>query len=67
MTETREERLLAAILLQLMKGSSQREKVLQLNAAGFSNVEVADLLGMKAGGVAQTLYEVKKATKTKRK
>ncbi|HTD25212.1 MAG TPA: hypothetical protein VK738_21365 [Terriglobales bacterium] len=65
--ETREERLLAVILLQLMKGATQKEKALQLSIAGFTNVEIADLLGMKANVVAQSVYDAKKVMKFKKK
>lgn len=45
----RVERLLALLLLGQMKGSTQREKIHQLNLAGFSNVEIANILGTTAG------------------
>jgi len=48
----RAERLLALMLLNQMKGSSQREKALQLSVAGFSNTEIADLLQTTSGVVA---------------
>ncbi|TAK02989.1 hypothetical protein EPO44_07825 [bacterium] len=53
----RTERLLALILLQQMKGSSQREKALYLSLAGFTNTEIADLLQTTAAVVAQSLYQ----------
>lgn len=53
----RTERLLAMIMLQQMKGSSQRDKALQLSVAGFTNTEIADLLQTTAAVVAQSLYE----------
>lgn len=53
----RTERLLALLLLQQMKGASQREKVAHLNIAGFSNVEIADILDTTAAVVSQALYE----------
>jgi predicted transcriptional regulator len=62
----RVERLLALILLAQMKGATQREKVHQLNRAGFSNVEIADVLGTTSAVVSQSLYEVKTG-RTKRK
>jgi DNA-directed RNA polymerase specialized sigma24 family protein len=61
----RTERLLALLLLQGMKSAPQREKVLQLNLAGFSNVEIADLLGITGAGVSQALYEARKPTRRK--
>lgn len=56
----RVERLLGLLLLHSMKGSSQQEKAHQLSLAGFSNVEIADLLETRAQVVAQHLYAHKK-------
>lgn len=53
----RTERLLALILLQQMKGLSQRDKALHLSLAGFTNTEIADLLQTTAAVVAQSLYQ----------
>lgn len=55
----RTERLLALMLLQQMKGSSQADKALQLNLAGFSNTEIADLLQTTSAVVAQSLYTIR--------
>jgi DNA-directed RNA polymerase specialized sigma24 family protein len=55
----RVERLLALLLLAQMKGSTQREKIRQLNLAGFSNVEIADILHTTTATVSQGLYETK--------
>ncbi|MGO9589796.1 MAG: hypothetical protein ACLQMT_01250 [Candidatus Acidiferrales bacterium] len=57
----RVERLLALILIQNMKGATQQEKVAQLNAAQFSNLEIANILGIKAQVVAQQVYASKKS------
>ena len=54
--EERTERLLALILLSQMKGASQQEKAVQLNIAGFSNVEIANLLETSADVIAHVLY-----------
>jgi predicted transcriptional regulator len=62
----RGERLLALLLLAQMKGTARREKVLQLNLAGFSNVEIADLLQTTPALVSQNLYEAKKARPKKK-
>jgi transcriptional regulator len=62
----RSERLLALILLHQMKESAQRNKVQVLNLAGFSNVEIADLLQTTSAVVSRSLYEMK-AGKAKRK
>lgn len=56
----RTERLLALLLLQQMKGSSQSEKALHLSLAGFTNTEIADLLQTTAAVVAQSLYQVRR-------
>ncbi len=44
-----------------MKGATQQEKVAQLNAAQFSNLEIANILGIKAQVVAQQVYASKKS------
>lgn len=62
----RVERLLGLILLQYMKGTSQLEKASQLSAAGFTNIEIADLLGTTAQVIAQHLYVAKKSKRVKR-
>ncbi len=56
----RTDRLLALVLINQMKGASQRDKILQLNLAGFTNVEIADILQTTTEVVAQALYESKK-------
>lgn len=56
----RTERILALVLVNQMKGASQREKIIQLNLAGFTNVEIADILQTKTAVVAQELYAAKK-------
>jgi len=58
-TIDRVERLLALLLLQQLKGASQGEKALQLNRAGFSNTEIADLLGTGATVIASMLYQAR--------
>jgi len=61
------ERILALVLLQGIKGASQRDKIVQLNLAGFSNLEVADLLQTTTAVVAQSLHAVRKATEAAKK
>jgi len=56
----RTERLLALVLLNQLKGATQREKALQLNIAGFTNVEIADLLQTSGTGVSDMLYKARK-------
>jgi predicted transcriptional regulator len=62
----RVEKLLALLLLNEMKGSPQNSKIHNLNLAGFSNVEIADLLQTTPAVVSQGLYTAKK-TKSSRK
>lgn len=64
--KNRSELLLALILLQHLKGASQREKILQLNIAGFSHVEIADILQTTTAVVSQSLYESRRG-RAKRK
>lgn len=59
----RVEKLLAAILLQSMKSATQREKVIELNLAGFTNVEIADLLETSSQVVATYMSEARKGRK----
>lgn len=62
----RTERLLGLLLIQNMKGASQKEKAFQLNLAGFTNIEIADLLGTSSQVVAQHIYSSKKSKSSKR-
>jgi hypothetical protein len=57
------EKLLALILLELMKGTSQAVKIRRLNLAGFTNAEIADFLETKATVVAVRLSESRKKDK----
>ncbi len=66
-TEDRTERLLAILLLQTMKGASQKEKAVLLSLAGFSNVEIADLLQTTSQVVAQHLYKSRKQLRPRKK
>ena len=59
----RMERLLALMLLHQMKGSSQRDKAVQLSLAGFSNTEIADLLQTNATTIASTLSQARRDTR----
>lgn len=61
------ERLLALLLLEQMKNVTQKEQVLKLNIAGFSNIEIADILQMSSLNVAKALYKASKTTKRSRK
>ena len=61
----RTDRLLAILLLQSMKTSTQAEKALHLSLAGFSNVEIADLLQTSTKVIAQHLYTARKRQRSK--
>ena len=52
----RSEKMLALLLLESMKGAKQEDKVTKLRIAGFTNAEIADLLGTTAAVVAQLHY-----------
>ncbi len=56
MENNRIERLLALILIGQMKGTSTKEKASRLSIAGFSNVEIADILQTTSSFVAHALY-----------
>ncbi len=60
------ERLLAFLLIENMKGG-QREKIMKLKLSGFSNLEIADLMGITTQAVANYIYEAKKIKTTRRK
>jgi DNA-binding CsgD family transcriptional regulator len=59
----RTERILALILLQGMKAATQAEKAVELSIAGFTAVEIADLLKTNAAVVHQHLYAMRKKNK----
>ena len=61
----RVERLLALLLIQNLKG--QQEKATRLSIAGFSNVEIADILETSNATVATLLYQSKKVKGKKKK
>lgn len=65
--DDRVEGLLVQILLQNMKGSTVRDRVVALSAAGLPNLEIADYLGINTGGVATYLYEARKSKKAAKK
>lgn len=61
MRETdRFERILALLLLHSMKGAPQQQKIVQLSLAGFSNLEIADLVQTTSAVVAQSLYAARR-------
>jgi hypothetical protein len=60
-TATRIERLLALLLVNAMRESTQGELAAVLRSAGFSNAEIAELLGAKPNVIAQQIYEAKRS------
>lgn len=64
---SRVEALLAQMLVSQRHGSSQAAKAAALQRAGFTNAEIAGMLGTTAAVVAQQLYELRSTTKSKSK
>jgi predicted transcriptional regulator len=50
-----------------MKGATKAEKATQLSIAGFSAVEIADMLDTTAAVISQMLYTARKNKKKKPK
>jgi len=67
LSDDRIEKLLLAILLQFMKGAPLKERVIQLNLAGFSNIEIADYLQTSPQVVAQYVYETRRRRSSPRR
>lgn len=66
--DDRIENLLVLILLNsLGKGAKVGEKALQLNLAGFSNIEIANFLGTSSQVIANALSGQRKGSKKKKK
>jgi len=63
--EERIEKILALLLIETLKGT-KKDKTYKLSLCGFSNVEIADLLEIKATVVAKYLYETRKSQKQKK-
>ncbi len=63
----RAEILLALLLMQQMKNASQSDKILQLNIAGFSNIEIANILETTSAVVSQSLYSSRRVGSSKKK
>jgi len=59
----RVERLLALLLIQNMKSANMATKAKELSIAGFTNVEIADILGTTAAVIGQSLYAARKGKK----
>lgn len=58
------ERLLALLVTENIK--SKQQKAILLNIAGFSNVEIADILQTSSAVVAQLLYESRRSRRRKK-
>lgn len=54
------EKLTRLIALLVVKGESQSEKIKALSGAGFSNSEIADLLGISANAVNVAMHRLRK-------
>ena len=50
-----------------MKGAPQREKALQLNIAGFSNIQIAEFLDTNPATIAVSLSKSKKSAKSNKR
>jgi hypothetical protein len=59
------EKLLAMLVVQNMKGATQADKALQLSLAGFTNVEIGNLLQTNPAVIASNLYAERKKKKVK--
>jgi hypothetical protein len=59
------EKLLAMLVVQNMKGATQADKALQLSIAGFTNVEIGNLLQTNPAVIASNLYAERKKKKVK--
>jgi hypothetical protein len=57
------EKLLAMLVVQNMKGATQADKALQLSIAGFTNVEIGNLLQTNPAVIASNLYAERKKKK----
>jgi hypothetical protein len=57
------ERLLALLLIQNMKTANMTAKAKELSIAGFTNVEIADILGTTAAVIGQSLYAARRGKK----
>jgi hypothetical protein len=57
------EKLLAMLVVQNMKGATQADKALQLSIAGFTNVEIGNLLQTNPAVIASNLYAERKMKK----
>lgn len=61
----RTEILLALLLINQNKNASLTEKIELLNIAGFSNLEIANILEISSESVANALYKKRKTKSNK--
>jgi DNA-directed RNA polymerase specialized sigma24 family protein len=61
------DRICKLLAILATKGETQREQIVALSRVGFSNAELAQLLGTTPGVVGQTLYESRKPAKKRKK
>jgi len=66
MESLRSEKILAMMLINQMQQASVGTKAQALSRVGFSNSEIAELLGVTSAVVGQRLYELRGAGKKKR-
>lgn len=53
------DRVTRLLALLVVKGESQAEKIKTLSGAGFTNTEIAELLGTTANSVNVTLHRLR--------
>lgn len=58
-TATQLEKIIRLLALLAVKGESQPEKIKVLSGAGFSNTEIAELLGVTANTVNVALHRIR--------
>lgn len=61
------ERLLAMILIHDMQDAAQSDKAMALSKAGLPNQLIAELLGTTPAVINQSLYELRRGKKRKKK
>jgi DNA-directed RNA polymerase specialized sigma24 family protein len=62
----RTDKLLAMVLMALMKDAPQKERAVALARSGFSPAEIAEFLGTTSASVSQQLYEARRGSKPRR-
>jgi DNA-directed RNA polymerase specialized sigma24 family protein len=61
------DRIAKLLAILATKGEKQAEQIVALSRVGFSNVDLAQLLGTTAGNVNQSLYTSRKSPKKRKK